>query len=225
MRFAPLRSPEDVIALVREIGFLPLFRNEIDGFSIEDNCPPDIWFVEGVDGPWEWKGPIARSKTCAYGKFFGGRAGYVSVKWLPDFANDRRDGYDFEGMYEDGLVRRKDKEIYDALTAHGSLLSKELKRLCDYRKGGNKGFDAVITRMQMQTFVTIADFEYMRDAYGKEYGWGVARYATPELLFGEELLAAADSRDPRASHQRILEHLRRLLPDADPAAIERLIAR
>ena len=223
MRFWPLRSPEDVIALTREIGFLPLFPGEIGGFSIEENCPPELWFQEGVDGPWEWKGPIARSRTCAYGKFFGGRAGFISLDWFPDFANYRRDGYDFEGRFEDGLVKRKDKEVYDVLAGHGPLLSKELKRLCNYRKGGNKGFDTVITRMQMQTFVTIADFEYMKDAQGQPYGWGVARYALPENLFGEDVMASADCRKPAQSKERIFRHLRALLPDAAEEAIWKLI--
>ena len=223
MRYWPLRSPEDIIALVREVGFLPLFTNEIGGFSVEDNCPPDIWFKEDVDGPWEWKGPIARTKTCAYGKFFGGRAGFVSLEWFPDFANYRRDGYDFEGRFEDGLAKLKDKQVWDTLAAHDSLLSKELKRLCNYRKGGNKGFDTVITRMQMQTFVTIADFDYMKDAQGQPYGWGVARYALPETLFGEEVMASADSRKPAQSRERIAAHLRGLLPDATEDQLDRLI--
>ena len=223
MRYRPLRSPEEVIALVREVGFLPLFAGEIGGFSIEENCPPELWFAEGVDGPWEWKGPIARSKTCAYGKFFSGKAGFISLEWFPDFANVRRDGYDFEGRFEDGLANHKDKQIFDTLTEHGPLLSKELKRLCNYRKGGNKGFDTVITRMQMQTFVTIADFEYMKDARGQVYGWGVARYALPEALFGEAVMAQADSRRPAQSRERIAAHLRALLPDASDAQLARLI--
>ena len=223
MRFWPLGCPEDVIGLTREVGFLPLFAGEIGGFSIEENCPPELWFNENVDGPWEWKGPIARGKTCAYGKFFGGRAGFISLDWFPDFANYRRDGYDFEGRFEDGLVKYKDKQIWDTLDQHGPLLSKDLKRLCDYRKGGNKGFDTVITRMQMQTFVTIADFAYMQDAQGQPYGWGVARYALPEALFGEERMAAADARKPIQSKERIFRHLRHLLPDATEEQLDRLL--
>ncbi len=29
---------------------------------------------------------------------------YVSAKWFPDFANYRRDGYDFDARFEDGLA-------------------------------------------------------------------------------------------------------------------------
>jgi len=40
---ALLRSSDDLIAAVEEYGFLPFFRNEIPGFSIEELCPPELW--------------------------------------------------------------------------------------------------------------------------------------------------------------------------------------
>ena len=32
----------------------------------------------------------------AYGKFFDKKAGFISLEWLPYFANYRRSGYDFD---------------------------------------------------------------------------------------------------------------------------------
>lgn len=223
MKFSKLQSADDIIQLVQEIGFLPFFENYIDGFSIEENCPPEIWFSDVVDGPWEWKGPIIRSGKCVYGKFFNGKAGYVSLEWFPDFANYRRDGYDFDARYDDGLASYKDKGVYDTIETNGALLSKELKKLCNYRKGGNKGFDTVITRLQMQTYVSIADFVYMQDKYGRTYGWGVAKYSTPEELFGYETVTSAYKREPQESKERMIAHLSRILPDASESQILKLI--
>ena len=47
-----LHSADDLIAAVEQYGFLPFFRNEIHGFSIEELCPPELWFADDVDGPW-----------------------------------------------------------------------------------------------------------------------------------------------------------------------------
>lgn len=223
MRFPALHSPEDIIALTSELGFLPFFAGEIPGFSVEECCPPELWFSEEADGPWEWKGPVARSGQCVYGKFFGGRAGFISREWLPDFVNFRRDGYDFDVRYEDGLASRKDKEVYDMTAEHGALLSKELKRLCNYRKGGNKGFDTVITRLQMQTYLTIGDFVYMRDKFGQVYGWGVAQYTTPEAQFGYDFVTSAYRKEPADSKAHILTHLKSILPDAEKTQLLKLI--
>lgn len=210
-----LRSAEDLAAWVAEAGFLPFFRCGIPGFSIEEHTPPELWFSATEEGPWEWKGPVTRAGTCVYGKFFRNKAGFVSLDWLPDFANLRRDGYDFDARCDEGLVPYPDREVYGAVAAHGSLLTPALKRLCGYGgKEGKKGFDAVITRLQMQTYVCVADFEYALDKYGRPYGWGVARYTTPEALFGYDRVAAAYARSPEESRQRVLARLRELCPNA-----------
>ncbi len=155
--------------------------------------------------------------------FFEKRAGFVCLEWLPDFANYRRDGYDFDARCDDGLVFYKDKNLYDTVDKSGSILTPVLKNTCNYRKGGNKGFETIITRLQMQTYITIADFEYRKDKYGRQYGWGVARYATPEYLLGTEVVQSAYSRSPKESKERILIHLRNLLPEADEEQLLRLI--
>ncbi len=223
MKFPELRSAEDIIELTAEAGFLPLFAGDIPGFSVEDCCPPELWFSDEADGPWEWKGPIARSGTCVYGKFFGGRAGFVSREWLPDLANLRRDGYDFDARYDDGLASRKDKDVYDTVAEHGAILSRELKRLRNYRKGGNTGFDTVITRLQMQTYITIGDFVYMQDKFGRPYGWGVAEYTTPEAQLGYDFVTSVYRRKPEESKERILAHLRGVLPEASEKQLLKLL--
>lgn len=217
-----LRCPDDVAELTEALGFLPFFANAIPGFSVEEHTPRELWFTE-ADGPWEWKGPIARTKRCLYGKFFGGKAGFISLEWFPDFANYRRDGFDFDSRYESGLASRKDMNVYDTVSRYGTVLSKKLKSLCGYSKGGEKGFDGVITRLQMQTYICVADFEYMRDKYGKQYGWGVARYSTPEELLGYEAVTSAYSREPAESLERILDHLKKVLPEADGARLLKMI--
>lgn len=218
-----IRNEKDISDLVREIGFLPFFANGINGFSIEECCLPELWFSDSADGPWEWKGPVIRTGNCVYGKLFCGKAGFISREWLPDFANFRRDGYDFDTRCDEGTAPHKDIVVYDTVAQKGAVLSKELKRLGNYRKGGNTGFETVITRLQMQTYVTVSDFVYMRDKFGKPYGWGVAQYSTPEALFGYDFVTSAYKRDPRLSEEKIIAHLKSCLPFAPEEQIINLI--
>ena len=132
-----LRGPEDLVDLVREIGFLPLFSNAVPGFSVEEHVHPDAWF-SGEEGVWEWKGPVIRESGCAYGKFFENKAVFISKAWFPDFANYRRDGYDFDARFDDGLASLRDKELFTLLNASAPVLSKWLKADGNYRKGGKK---------------------------------------------------------------------------------------
>jgi hypothetical protein len=114
-------------AAVTELGFLPFFENSLTGFSIEEHVDPGIWFT-GREGPWEWKGPVITDLQCGYGKFFEKKAAYISPEWFIDFANYRRDGYDFDARFEDGLVYHGDKTMYDLIDNNAPILSKRLKR-------------------------------------------------------------------------------------------------
>jgi len=159
----------------------------------------------------------------AYGKLFSKKAGLVSREWYPDLANYRRNGYDFDARYEDGLASYREKSVMDVLLQKGPTLSKDLKRLAGFGGDGLKGFDTVITHLQMQTYVTVHSFEYARDKYGKPYGWGIARYAVTEDVLGAEVTQGAYSRSPEASKEKIIQHLRTLYPEAADNNLEKLI--
>lgn len=62
----------------------------------------------------------------------------------------------------------------------------------------------------MSTRIVVADFEYQYDKQGTRYGWGMARYSTPEALFGNEIVLT--NRTPEESKVNILCHLHRVLP-------------
>lgn len=217
----PVMTEKDLADLVENWGFLPLLKNKIPGFSVEEQTLPELWFADGVDGPWEWKGPVIRETGCAYGKFFRGKAGFVSREWYPDFANYRRDGYDFDARYEDGLAGRQDKLVYDVLAEYGSLISKEWRKLAGIRNRGT--FDAAVTRLQMQGYVTTVDFEYARDRNGREYGWGLARYALPERYWGRAFTEKVYVRTPGESGGRMLSHLHSLLPGTEEKELRRIL--
>ena len=217
-----IRTQDDLMDGVRELGILPFFVNSLRGFSIDEHVDPGIWF-SGEEGPWEWKGPVINELGCAYGKFFEKKAAYISPEWFCHFANYRRDGYDFDARFDDGLVFRGDKLMYDLIDANAPVLSKRLKFLGNYRKGGSKGFDRIIDRLQGQGYVIISDFRYMIDKNGHEYGWGVAEYSTPEHFMGSAFTDNVYSCLPQESYEMLFEHLREILPGAEEAAIKRFL--
>ena len=88
-----IRSWRELINWINEVGFLPLFANEVPGFSAEEHVSPLFWWTgDPEQDPWVWREIIPSTGEVAYGKFFGGRAGFISREWFPRFANARRDG-------------------------------------------------------------------------------------------------------------------------------------
>ncbi|MBQ9036182.1 MAG: hypothetical protein IJ115_01795 [Erysipelotrichaceae bacterium] len=219
-----IRSAEDIYNAVQDIGFLPFFANEVEGFSIEEHTPVELWFTK-QEGPWEWKGPVLRMGNCVYGKFFNGKAGFISTKWFPDFANFRRDGYDFDSREDDGLkVEMVDKNIYEELIKQKSVISKVIRQRTGYwGKEGKGGFDTIMTRLQMQTYAITCDFEYETGKNGEPYGWGLARYTTPELYLGKSFRNKVYKRTPEGSFDRMLKQLKKKFPDAKPVKIGKIL--
>ena len=148
-----------------------------------------------------------------------------------DLANYRRDGYDFDARYDDGLARFDDKELFELIDANAPILSKELRALGGYaytaRSGqkteGKKGFDASITRLQELGYVVISDFVYSEDKYGNRRGWGVASYSTPEKFMGSDFTDRVYARSPEESYARLLAHLHELLPEAGEKELRRFL--
>ena len=47
-----IRSMQDLMDLIDEVGFVPFFANEIEGFSIEEHIGNGCWYTDGDDGFW-----------------------------------------------------------------------------------------------------------------------------------------------------------------------------
>ena len=223
MRLPTIRNERDVAKAVNDLGFLPFFRSAVPGFSIEEHIAPEFWFPEEGEGVWEWKGPVIQLSGCAYGKFFQNKAVFVSREWFPHLANYRRDGYDFDARYDDGLATYKEKRVYDTLAEAGSMRGKELKRASGFVGEYIKGFDGVLTRLQSRCYIITADFEYAVDRYGKPYGWGLARYTTPEEHFGPAFGETVYQCSPQESKEKLWNHLVSILPEATEEQLKKLL--
>ena len=225
-----VRTKQDLINAVLEYGVVPYFSTSVPGFSLEEHCAPGVLFSDSGDDTWAWKGPVIQETGCAYGKFFEKKAAYVSREIFLDLANYRRDGYDFDSRYDDGLARFQDKQLYDLIDANAPVLSKALRETGGYaysgrwqKTEGKKGFDTSVNRLQEQCYVIISDFVYTLDKKGNKRGWGVAEYSTPEKTMGEFFTENVYRRTPEESYARLLEHLVRLFPRAQEKDLRKFL--
>jgi len=239
MRDMEIHSCPELMDLIQEVGFLPLLDSGIRGYSAEELVDEDNRYVVFDDGGWDWplwkwKGPIVTEGHCVYGKFFAGKAGFVSKDWWPDLYNYRRASRPapVEGSIEEAILL--------TLAEHGSLITRELRAACgfDGPKMRSK-FDGYVTHLQMACRIVTEDFVYPTDKHGREYGWGWSLLTTPESLLGQTSPPDSEltpnpspngegnfeerGRTPQESFERMFEHLRRLLPEATEKQIEKLI--
>ncbi len=219
-----LRSPEEAVEYILETGFLPLFSVGIPGFSLEEHVPSfDWWTDDPKRDPWIWRMLIAENDQIAYGKFFDRKAGFISREWFPAFANYRRDGYDFEGFYEDGKMKNGAKRILDTLELNGdavglSLMSGQIRKAA----GVAKGFDGLLIDLQMQSFLLISGFRQKQNKRGQEYGWHLPVFMTPETKWGYEYVNSVGE-PPESSGEKIREQIRRFYPRAGEKELKKVL--
>ena len=215
-----IKSWQELVAWVDEVGFLPLFKNEVAGFSVEEHTASLSWWTgDERHDPWEWRRLIARSGQAAYGKFFGKKAGFISKAWFSHFANWRRDGYDFDSRWDEELASLRQKRIMDQFEDHQELFSFELKRLAGFGKGGEKNFEGTVTDLQMRCYLLIRDFRQRINKKGQPYGWHISVYTTPEALWGYDHIASAYSTDPAQSKKLVYQQVQKHFPQATETAL------
>lgn len=236
-----VKSSERLLEVIEEVGFLPLFSNNIKGFSVENMTDPSRWWTGDSDkDPWEWRIVLTRTGNIAYGKFFGGRAGFISRKWFPYFANYRRSGYDFDALYDDGKAGYREKLLMDLFVPAGTdmwdvnvktleskgcsseLYTFEMKEKGGFGKGGEKNFEGILTKLQMQTYLVAKDFRPRLNKKGEEYGWPVAVMTPPEYLWGYKQVTGRYKETPEESFAKIADQIRKNY-DADEKAVKKII--
>ena len=219
-----IKSSEELSAYINEVGFLPLFKNSVQGFSVEEITGTNSWWSDNpAEDPWAWREVIATEGKIAYGKLFGNRAGFVSKEWYPYLASFRRDGYDFDSRYEDGLASYRTKRIMEVLELCEEMLSNELKAKSGFGKGGEKGFEGAITSLQMQTYITVKGFHRRCNKKQEEYGWPVASYTLSENLFGRDHVRSAYDLNTFQAKDKIVDWIMSKFSLSPRSEIERAI--
>lgn len=83
------------------------------------------------------------------------------------------------------------------------------------------GFLPFMTELQMQTYLTIKEFQRKRNKKGQEYGMSVCVYCRSEDLWGYDVVTDSYNEEPLASKEKIYSRLKELYPDADEKTMDR----
>ncbi len=211
-----LDTPDQLLDLLRSFGFLPLFSNTIPGFSVEEHTLAEHWWTGEESDPWEWRHVLSSHSEIAYGKFFGKKAGFIHRDWFPVFANYRRNGYDFDALYDDGLAPFKWKSTMDLFYPDEFMIGKTLPA----SDVANEGIKA---DLQMRTYLIICEFAQKRNKRGKPYGWHLAQLATPETKWGYDHITSSYAEDPLTSWEKIKGNVISRYPSTDDKEIWSLL--
>ena len=56
-----IHDVDEAVEYINRVGFLPLFKNEIPGFSLEERTVAEYWWSDDpVRDPWRWRIPLPK---------------------------------------------------------------------------------------------------------------------------------------------------------------------
>lgn len=221
LKRSTLHNCVELTEYINQVGFLPLLESGIPGWSAEEAVDDDCRYVALPGGGWkwplwDWKGSIIQESGCAYGKFFGKKAAFISSRWWPDFCNYRRSRFPHpraDSIEEAILFTLKEKD---------SFITRDLRAACGFTGVRMRSkFDAYLARLEMGGYIVIKDFVYPTDSHGRKYGWGWAVLTTPESFLGKS--ACTLDCPPEESYTRLFAHFKELLPGVSERTIRTLI--
>ena len=93
----------------------------------------------------------------------------------------------------------------------------------DLTKDGEKNFEGTLTALEMETYLVCRDFQQRKNKRGEFYAWAIAVLATPEHVFGRDLVTKAYSEEPKDSLRKIVDRVKEFYPEASEREILRLV--
>jgi hypothetical protein len=168
------KSVEEALDFVNERGFVYLWP--IKGANL-----PNLWaavagqrpVADAHDDPghvtWGWKDGMLDKRQWYYAKILRGKATMIALDTAPFFyalsENYGDPDHDYLQLYEDGLLSRESKLIYEALLREGPLDTVNLRRKIHMTgKASNSPFDRGLTNLQR-------DFKILPVAIAEAGAW------------------------------------------------------
>lgn len=170
-----LQTQNDAIAYVQERGFVYFW-------PIKGVLFPSLWTAVAGNRPvadkhddpghvtWGWKDELLGQKKWHYAKVLRGKATMIALDLLPTFyaltENYGDPEQDYLLQYEDGLLSREAKVIYEKLLLEGPLDTVNLRRKIGMTgKKSNSPFERGLTHLQR-------DFKIMPVGVADTGSWG-----------------------------------------------------
>jgi hypothetical protein len=169
-----LRSKQEAVAFVRERGFVFFW-------PIKDVLMPSLWAAVAGDRPvadahddpghvtWGWKDEMLGTRQWYYAKILRGRATMVSLDVAPAFyalsENYGEPEKDYLQLYQDGLMTREAKVLYETLLRRGPMDTVMLRRAAQMTsRKSDSPFQRALTHLQR-------DFKILPVGVSQSGGW------------------------------------------------------
>jgi hypothetical protein len=179
-----IRDDDEARCFINERGFvllMPIAGIPLPSLSEADDAKPWYGFAT-TDRAWAWKETLPERKFCAYTKLIHGRGTFISWRLYPSFLKVYGSEGDPDYEFENGRLKRVEKDLYRMVEDYGPIDSRELWiKSKTIFNGKRNRFTATLDHLQSRFLLTVAG--------GSLEGWTLHTWDLVERQAPRDVLA------------------------------------
>ena len=174
-----IKTYEEAIKLIEEIGLLPLSPLVSEFPSLNSVTLQDYWHSETEFDPWVWRTKFSADGVAAYGKFMKKKSVLVSRKLLPYVKKVLGSNESIKERYYNGELSREAFNIYKIISQEEGIDTRVLRAKADLKeKDKKKIFEKALLELQGTMDIVISGIKEKKDIDGVKNGWSSTAFET-----------------------------------------------
>ncbi|MGE5654798.1 MAG: hypothetical protein ACM3ZQ_11155, partial [Bacillota bacterium] len=175
-----LRTYDEFVARVNELGFLPFHGRFLPGFPmLQAETLEEQWHTgDNETDPWRWKDRAAEEKQLAFGCILGGNKGFIAKRLYPLFYVACHPSISVEERWGRGELSQTSWQLHKLFTGGQDLSTAEIRQALGVtKKQGASQVDTAVKELQKEFVITVCGNRRKVSLDGREYGWPANTYS------------------------------------------------
>ncbi|WP_066073052.1 AlkZ-related protein [Neobacillus soli] len=179
MKSYQIRTYEEAIEVIEEIGLLPLAKLVPDYPSLDSITLKEHWHSGSELDPWMWRAKFPVDGVAAYGKFIKKKSVLISRELLPLVSAVLGSQRPLKQRYADGLVSKEALELFGHIREEPGIDTRVLRSKAGMRdKEKKKPFDHALLELQGSMDVVVSGTKAKTNELGEKNGWSSTSFET-----------------------------------------------
>ncbi|MFZ7942917.1 AlkZ-related protein [Neobacillus sp. 19] len=179
MKNYQIRTYEEAIEVIKEIGLLPLAKLIPDYPSLDSITSKNHWHCGSELDPWMWRTKFSVEGVAAYGKFIKKKSVLISCELLPLVKSVLGSNHTLKRRYNDGLVSREALELFGLIHDEPGIDTRLLRAKAGMKeKEKKKPFDLALLELQGSMDIVVSGTKEKTNELGEKNGWSSTSFET-----------------------------------------------
>jgi hypothetical protein len=174
-----VKTYEEAIKVIEEIGLLPLAPLIPDFPSLNSITSPDSWHSDTEFDPWIWRTRFSTDGVAGYGKFIKKKSVLVSRKLLPYVKKILGFEESIAERYFNGQVSKEAFKLFEIISQEEGIDTRALRIKGEFKeKDKKKIFENALLELQGTMDIVISGIQEKKNVDGEKNGWSSTAFET-----------------------------------------------